>query len=104
MPPAERQRNAFVSADYHELVDHPFWVATQAHPEFKSRPTRPAPLFAAFVEAAARRLTGRTAAAEPGESTETASSKADGEPANGRDPVGVGAGGGLAPAADSDPA
>src|SRR6478609_6629227 len=31
---------------------HPFMVATQAHPEFKSRPTRPHPLFAAFVRAA----------------------------------------------------
>ena len=31
---------------------HPFLVATQAHPEFKSRPTRPHPLFAAFVRAA----------------------------------------------------
>ena len=31
---------------------HPFLVATQAHPEYKSRPTRPHPLFAAFVEAA----------------------------------------------------
>jgi len=30
---------------------HPFLVATQAHPEFKSRPTRPHPLFAAFVRA-----------------------------------------------------
>ena len=27
-----------------ELVDHPFMVATQAHPEFKSRPTNPHPL------------------------------------------------------------
>jgi 8-oxo-dGTP pyrophosphatase MutT (NUDIX family) len=79
------------------LEDHPFWVGHPGAPEFKSRPTRPAPLFAAFVEAAARRLTGRTAAAEPGESTETASSKADGEPANGRDPVGVGAGRGIGP-------
>ena len=32
--------------------EHPFLVATQAHPEYKSRPTRPHPLFAAFVEAA----------------------------------------------------
>jgi CTP synthase len=32
---------------------HPFFVATQAHPEMKSRPTRPHPLFAAFVGAAA---------------------------------------------------
>ncbi|WP_194820061.1 CTP synthase [Nocardia sp. XZ_19_385] len=31
---------------------HPFFVATQAHPELKSRPTRPHPLFAALVEAA----------------------------------------------------
>ncbi|GAA3517505.1 CTP synthase [Actinocatenispora rupis] len=31
---------------------HPFFVATQAHPEFKSRPTRPHPLFRAFVAAA----------------------------------------------------
>jgi len=30
---------------------HPFFVATQAHPEFKSRPTRPHPLFRAFVAA-----------------------------------------------------
>ena len=33
---------------------HPFFVGTQAHPELKSRPTRPHPLFAAFVEAALR--------------------------------------------------
>ncbi len=31
---------------------HPFFAGTQAHPEFKSRPTRPHPLFAAFVGAA----------------------------------------------------
>lgn len=35
-----------------ELKDHPFFEATQAHPEFKSRPTRPHPLFKSFVEAA----------------------------------------------------
>jgi CTP synthase len=33
---------------------HPFFVGTQAHPELKSRPTRPHPLFAAFVKAALR--------------------------------------------------
>jgi CTP synthase len=33
-------------------AEHPFFVATQAHPELKSRPTRPHPLFAAFVKAA----------------------------------------------------
>jgi CTP synthase len=31
---------------------HPFLVGTQAHPELKSRPTRPHPLFAAFIGAA----------------------------------------------------
>ncbi len=35
-----------------EIPDHPFFVATQAHPELKSRPTRPHPLFKGFVEAA----------------------------------------------------
>ncbi len=35
-----------------ELDDHPFFVASQFHPEFKSRPERPAPLFRDFVGAA----------------------------------------------------
>ncbi len=35
-----------------ELKDHPFFVATQAHPEFKSRPNRPHPLFKGFIHAA----------------------------------------------------
>ena len=35
-----------------ELPDHPWFVATQAHPELKSRPNRPHPLFKGFVEAA----------------------------------------------------
>jgi CTP synthase len=34
-----------------ELSDHPFFVATQFHPEFKSRPNRPHPLFASFIAA-----------------------------------------------------
>ena len=34
--------------EFIELEGHPFWIGTQAHPEFKSRPDRPAPLFAAF--------------------------------------------------------
>ncbi|HEV2458418.1 MAG TPA: CTP synthase [Ktedonobacterales bacterium] len=38
-----------------ELKDHPWFVGTQFHPEFKSRPTRPHPLFREFVAAAARR-------------------------------------------------
>lgn len=35
-----------------ELADHPFMVGSQFHPEFKSRPTRPHPMFQAFVRAA----------------------------------------------------
>ena len=35
-----------------ELKDHPWFIATQAHPEFKSRPNRPHPLFKGFVGAA----------------------------------------------------
>jgi CTP synthase len=34
-----------------ELQDHPFYFATQFHPEFKSRPTRPSPPYLGFVEA-----------------------------------------------------
>ena len=34
-----------------ELPSHPWFLGTQAHPEFKSRPTRPAPLYAGFIEA-----------------------------------------------------
>jgi CTP synthase len=45
---------------------HPFFVATQAHPELKSRPTRPHPLFAAFVKAALDyRLADRLPLPEP---------------------------------------
>ncbi len=35
-----------------EIKDHPWFVATQAHPEFKSRPNKPHPLFAGFIKAA----------------------------------------------------
>jgi CTP synthase len=38
--------------EFIELPDHPWFVATQAHPELKSRPTRPHPLFDGFVRAA----------------------------------------------------
>lgn len=38
-----------------ELRDHPFMVGSQFHPEFKSRPNRPHPLFVAFIQAAANR-------------------------------------------------
>ncbi|TMK17876.1 MAG: CTP synthase, partial [Actinobacteria bacterium] len=38
-----------------EIPTHPFFLATQFHPEFKSRPTRPHPLFRGFVGAALER-------------------------------------------------
>jgi CTP synthase len=44
-----------------ELADHPWFVASQFHPEFKSRPTRPAPLFREFVGAALARMRERAA-------------------------------------------
>jgi CTP synthase len=47
-----------------ELPDHPWFVASQFHPEFKSRPTRPAPLFRDFVGAAVERARDRVGALE----------------------------------------
>jgi CTP synthase len=51
--------------EYIELIDHPYFLATQAHPEFRSRPDDPHPLFRGLVEAAAenraRRMALRTA-------------------------------------------
>ncbi len=41
--------------EFIELADHPYWVGTQAHPEFKSRPDRPHPLFRDFIGAAKAR-------------------------------------------------
>jgi CTP synthase len=45
--------------EFVELADHPFWVGTQAHPEFKSRPDRPHPLFRDLVRSALERREGR---------------------------------------------
>lgn len=46
--------------EFIEMTGHPFWVGTQAHPEFKSRINNPSPLFAAFMEAAKERARSRT--------------------------------------------
>ena len=51
-----------------EIADHPFFVASQFHPEFKSRPERPAPLFRDFVGAAFEHAGGRVP--EPSEAAE----------------------------------
>ena len=47
-----------------ELPGHPWFIAVQFHPEFKSKPTSPHPLFAGFVEAATRHLQASTASAK----------------------------------------
>jgi len=47
-----------------EIADHPFFIASQFHPEFKSRPERPAPLFRDFVGAAFERAGDRLPAPE----------------------------------------
>ena len=55
--------------EFIELADHLYWVATQAHPEFKSRPERPHPLFRELVGAALtfreQRLSELVAAEQP---------------------------------------
>jgi len=48
-------------AEIIELPDHPFFIAGQFHPELRSRPTRPHPLFRAFVGASAEHRARRTA-------------------------------------------
>jgi CTP synthase len=50
--------------EYVELVDHPYFVGTQAHPEFRSRPDIPHPLFDGLVRAAAARGARATAPAD----------------------------------------
>jgi CTP synthase len=47
-----------------ELPDHPWFIGCQFHPELKSRPTRPHPLFASFIGAAARRAEAERSAQE----------------------------------------
>jgi CTP synthase len=42
-----------------ELGDHPFMLGSQFHPEFKSRPTKPHPLFLAFIRAAEQHRAGQ---------------------------------------------
>ena len=55
-----------------ELPDHPFFVASQFHPEFKSRPTRAHPLFREFVRAALERAEAQSVTLpEPAERTIT---------------------------------
>jgi CTP synthase len=48
-----------------EIEDHPWFLGCQFHPEFKSKPLEPHPLFAAFIGAAIRYRESRLTAAEP---------------------------------------
>ena len=60
-----------------ELPDHPFFVASQFHPEFNSRPTDPEPLFRDFVGAAAERAADRPATDSAEEAPEPAAETAE---------------------------
>jgi CTP synthase len=44
-----------VLMEFMEISDHPYFVGTQAHPEFKSRPLKPAPLFDGLIKAAKKK-------------------------------------------------
>jgi hypothetical protein len=48
-----------------ELKDHPWFVASQFHPEFRSRPERPHPLFNGFIAASLAVRDGRTPELRP---------------------------------------
>jgi CTP synthase len=64
-----------------ELADHPFFVACQFHPELKSRPERPAPLFASFVAAALERsVEGESAGSAQASSTRANRAPAESAP------------------------
>jgi len=41
--------------EFMELPDHPYFVGTQAHPEFKSRPLNPSPMFDGLIKAAIKK-------------------------------------------------
>ncbi|MGE4427665.1 MAG: CTP synthase [Solirubrobacteraceae bacterium] len=67
-----------------EIPAHPFFVAMQAHPEFKSRPERPSPIFRGFVDAAHRRaLDRRGEEATDGAPGDTGAESAAGTSTNG---------------------
>lgn len=53
-----------------ELPSHPFFIATQFHPEFQSRPSMPHPLFRGFIQAALNKLPGGQVAIENGVSSQ----------------------------------
>jgi CTP synthase len=60
-----------------ELPSHPFFLAVQFHPEFKSKPTKAHPLFARFVSAAIERRLGRKTKTTTENSSESDSSNSN---------------------------
>jgi CTP synthase len=48
-------------AEIVEIKDHPWFLGCQFHPEFKSKPTKPHPLFRKFIEAASKSARGKSA-------------------------------------------
>jgi CTP synthase len=63
-----------------ELRDHPFFVASQYHPEFKSRPERPSPLFGEFVRASLGRALEGHEAGDPTAAGGTISAEREASP------------------------
>ena len=51
-----------------EIPNHPWFLAVQCHPEFKSKPTKAHPLFRGFVEAALKRREGKKEGSRPRQS------------------------------------
>ncbi len=70
-----------------ELPDHPWFVGCQFHPELKSRPMRPHPLFAAFIGAARERRNGTGAQASRSNGTAAREADAAADPASDPAPV-----------------
>src|SRR5215213_10052421 len=71
-----------------EIHDHPFFVASQYHPEFKSRPDRPAPLFREFVRAALGRAEERLPAVAASRGEVAAQAEGAGEGVEQGEPAG----------------
>jgi CTP synthase len=71
-----------------EIHDHPFFVASQYHPEFKSRPDRPAPLFREFVRAALGRAEERLPAVAASRGEGAAQAEGAGEGVEQGEPAG----------------
>lgn len=75
--------------EFIELANHPFWIGTQAHPEFKSRPDRPHPLFRGLIEQSVKRNHSRRSATDTRAASGSPSIKADQTDRNGQDAMAV---------------